>query len=59
MESTVIVAEQHNPRLQKMRTSPNAPAVDTETKEEKLLTFRRPQVGSDLQGDPFASTANP
>jgi len=29
-----------------MRTRPNT--TDTEIKEEKLLTFRRPQAGRDL-----------
>ena len=42
IESTAITPEWHNPRLQEMRTSPNAAAVDAETKDEKLLTFRRP-----------------
>jgi len=31
-----------------MRASPNATAMDAETKEEKLLTLRRPLVGKDL-----------
>ena len=58
MESTAIVAGQHNPRLQQMSTSTNAAATDTKTKEEKLLTFGRPQVDRNLQQDTFASTAN-
>jgi len=45
MEST---AEQHNPRLQQMRTSPNTEAMDAETKEEKLLTLGMPLVDKDL-----------
>lgn len=49
MESIAIVAEQHNPRLQQMRASPNAATMDAETKEEKLLTFRRPLLHRDLQ----------
>jgi len=32
-----------------MRTSPNTTGIDTEKKEENLLTFGRPQVGRDLQ----------
>jgi len=35
MESTVITAGWQSPRLQKARISPNAAAVDTETKEKK------------------------
>jgi len=42
-----------------MRTRPNAAAVEAETKEEIFLTFRRPQVGRDLQEILLASTANP
>jgi len=42
-----------------MRTSPNATAIDAETKEENLLTFKRPQAGRDLQQDTHASTDNP
>ena len=53
------MAKWHNLRLQQMRTSPNAAAVDTETKEEKLLTFGRILVGRDLQQDTLISTANP
>ena len=59
MESIAVIAEWHNPRLQEMRTSPNAAAVDAETKEEKLLTFGRPPVGKDLQQDTLTFTANP
>ena len=59
MERTAIVAECHNSRLQQKKTSPSAAAMDTKTKEENLPTFRRPQVGMDLQQDTFASTANP
>jgi len=55
IESTAIVAGQHNPRLQQMRTSTNAAATDTKTKEEKLLTFGRPQVGRDLQQNALTS----
>jgi len=39
--------------------SPNEAAVDTETKKKKLLTFRRSQVGRELQQDTLVSTANP
>ena len=42
-----------------MRTSPSAAAVDTETKEEKLFTFKRHPVGRDLQKDTLTSTASP
>mgnify|MGYP001853302158 CR=1 FL=1 len=49
MESTAIIAGWHNPRLQQMKTSPNAAAIDTETKEKNLLTFRMSLVGRDLQ----------
>lgn len=47
-ESTAIIAVQHNPQLQQIRTSPNTAALDTETKE-KVLTFEGPPVGKDLQ----------
>ena len=59
MESTAIIAGWHSPRLQQIRTSLNAAAVDAETKEENLLTFRRPQAGRDLQRDTVTSTATP
>ena len=49
IESIATIAERHNPRLQQIKTSPNAAAMDTEPKEEKLLTFGRPQVGRDFQ----------
>ena len=49
MESTAIIVEWHNPRLQQMRTSPNAAAADTETKEEKITYF---QEASSRQGSP-------
>jgi len=57
MESTTIIAEQHYPWLQQVRTCSNATAVDTKIKN--LLTFRRPQACKDLQQDILASTANP
>jgi len=50
IESTAIIVEWHNPRLQQMRTSPNAATVGTDIKEEQLLTFGMPQVGR--QGSP-------
>ena len=59
MESTAIIAGYQSPRQQQVRISPNAAAVYTETKEKKLLTLRRPQVGRDLQQDTLASTTNP
>ena len=34
-----------------MRINPNAAAMDAETKEEKLLTFGKSQVGRDLHQD--------
>jgi len=48
MESTAVIAKWYNPRLQQMGTSPNTTTMDTETKEGKLLTFRRPQISKDL-----------
>jgi len=42
-----------------MRTSPNAAAMDTESKEEKLLTFTGPQLGRELQQDTHTFTTNP
>ena len=48
IEITATIAGWHNLRLQQMRTSPNIAAIATETKEEKLLTLRRPLVGKDL-----------
>ena len=59
MERIAITAERHNPRLQQRRTNPYTTAMDTEIKEEKVLTFGRPQVGRDLQQDTPTSTANP
>jgi len=49
VKSTAIIAEWHNLGLRQMRTSPNAAAVDTETKEKRLLTFGRPPVCRELQ----------
>jgi len=57
MESTAIKAEWRNPRLQQMRT--NHSKTNTETKEEKQLTFRKPQMYRELQGDTLTSTASP
>jgi len=50
MESTTV-AEGHHPRLQQMRTSPNAAAMDAETKEETngWRNKGRPQVCRYLQ----------
>jgi len=59
MEYTAVTAEQHNPRPQQIKTSTNAPAMGTKTKEDKLLTLRRPQIYRNLQEDTLASTANP
>jgi len=59
MESTAIIAGWQSLWLQQMKTNPNAAAIDAEMKEKKLLTFRRPQVGRDLQQDALTSTANP
>jgi len=42
-----------------MRTSPNVATVGTETKEEKLHTFGRPQVGRDIQQDTLTSIVIP
>jgi len=58
-ENTAEIAGWQSQWLQQMRTSPNAAAVDAKTKEEKLLTSERSQVGKDLQRDTLASTANP
>jgi len=58
-ESIAIIARWQSPRQQQMRTSPNAAAVDAETKEENLLTFGRPQAGWDFQQDPLTFTASP
>jgi len=58
-ENTGITARWQSPRLQPMRTSPNAAAVDTEMKEELLLTFGRPHIGRNSQQDTLASIANP
>ena len=41
-ESTATTAQRHNPRLEQIRTSLNVAAIGTETKEEKVRTFRRP-----------------
>ena len=41
-----------------MKTSPNAAAVDAKTKEEKRLTFRKPEIGRNLEQDTLTSTAN-
>jgi len=37
MESTAIIAEWHNPRLQQVRTSPNTTAVNTKKGKKNHL----------------------
>ena len=59
IESIAIIVGWQSHWLQQTRTSPNAAAVNTKTKEENLLTIGRPQVDWDLQQDTFTSTANP
>ena len=59
MENTGIIVKWHNPRLQHTRTSPNTAATNAKTKEETLLTFRRPQVHRDLEQNALISTATP
>jgi len=59
MENEVLRAEQQGPRLQQVRICSNATAMDTEIKERKLLTFRRPHVHRDLQTDTLASNEDP
>ena len=49
MASTAIAANWHNSKLQQVRANPNAAAMDTETKHEKLLTFGRPMIVRDIQ----------
>jgi len=49
MKSTAVTAEWYNLRLQQIRTSPNTAAMNAETKKVKLLTFKRPPVGRNLQ----------
>jgi len=58
MESAAVTAEQQSPRLQQAKTCSNATAMGTETKEKKLLAFRRSQAHRDTQQDPLASTTN-
>lgn len=48
-KSTEKTAGWHNPRLQRMRTSPNATPMDSKTKEEELLTLRKAQLGCNHQ----------
>jgi len=57
MESTAIIGGWQSPRLQQVRTSTTA--ENSETKEENLLTLRRPQVHRDAQQEMLTSTANP
>lgn len=57
-QSTVITAEWDNPRLHQTRIRQNAAAKDTKTKEEKLLTFGRLQVGRNLHKEILTSSAN-
>jgi len=59
MENTAKTAGWQSPRLQQVRRSPNAAAMDAETMEKKLLALGRALVGSDLQQDTLTSTANP
>lgn len=57
MERTAIIGGWQSPRLQQVRTSTTA--ENSETKEENLLTLRRPQVHRDAQQEMLTSTANP
>ena len=41
--------QQQGPRLQQVRIHSNTTAIDTETKEINLLTFRKPRAYKDLQ----------
>jgi len=59
MENTAITAGQQSSRLQQARINPSAAAIETKTKEKKLLTFRRPHIDRNLQQDILTSTANP
>jgi len=59
MESTAVAAGWQSLQLQQARINPSAAAIDTKTKEKKLLTFRRPHIDRDLQQDILTSTANP
>jgi len=47
-ESTIIIEGWHNPWLKQTGTSPNAATMNIKTKEEKLLTFGRPQLSKTL-----------
>lgn len=58
-ERAAIPAEQQGLQLQQVRICLNTAALDTETKEQKLFTFRRPKVGIDLQRETLTSSANP
>jgi len=58
MERTAIMGWQ-SPRLQQIRISPSAAAMNTETKEKRQFTLRRLQAHRDLQRDTLTSTANP
>jgi len=47
-KNAAMTAEQQGSRLQQVRLCSNTTAMDTEIKEKKLLTFRRPQEHKDL-----------
>jgi len=49
MESTTITVGWQSPIQQGARRNPSEALVDTKTKEKKLLSHRRPQIGRDLQ----------
>jgi len=42
-----------------MRTSPNAATRGTEIKEEKLHTFRRPQIGTETKNKKLLTLRRP
>lgn len=59
MESTVMTAEQKDPRLQQVRIHSNTTAVDTEIRERSCLPsegFRQAEISREI---PVSPSANP
>lgn len=59
MESTAMMAEQQDPRLQQTEDFLKHNSSRHRNKEKPLITFQRPLGSANLQQDTFASTANP
>jgi len=60
MESTAMTAEQHDPRLEQVKTCSNTTGTSTEIKKRRCLPSEsHRQADRSLQQGALTSTANP